>query len=108
MKIINSVLIKYDISIDHLNIQFKDSVIWIIYSYTHSINQYEEESYLSRLPQEILQIVLLKSNYDEIKRLCAISTELMKVCKSDSFWISKIIHDYGFNPATKGLTKSLE
>ena len=48
IQIINSVLMDYNVSVNHLDIQFNDSVIWIIYSYTHSINNMEEESKLRK------------------------------------------------------------
>ena len=65
--------------INYLDIQFNDSVILIIFSFSHIIT--EDESYLSLLPDEILQETLLNLDYDDIKRLCATSTEYMKVCE---------------------------
>ena len=106
IQIINSVLIDYDVSVNYLGIQFNDSVILIIFSFTHIIT--EDVSYLSLLPEEILQETLLNLEYDNIKRLCATSTNYIKICKSDEFWRAKFIHDHGFNPPITGLDKSLE
>ena len=62
----------------------------------------------SRLPEELLQEILLQSNYDNIQKLCSISNDFMNICMLDKFWRFKFIHDYGFNPPTKGLTQTLE
>ena len=105
-QIINSVLIKYNLTVDNLDIQFNDSFIWIVYSLQ---NIYEVELFLSLLPEEILQETFLDSHYDDIKRLCATSKEFALLCKSDRFWRAKFKHDFGFNPQVTRLNpKSLE
>ena len=112
--IINSILITYNLTVNYLDTQFNDSVIWIIFSYTNIVSSpqlvedHETESYLSLLPPEILQESLLNLDYDNIKRLCSTNKEYMDICKYDGFWRAKFIHDYGFNPIIKELTKSLE
>ena len=57
----------------------------------------------ARLPEELLQEILLHSNYDNIQKLCSISNDFKSICILDKFWRAKIIHDYGFNPPTTGL-----
>ena len=65
-------------------------------------------SQFSRLPEELLQSILLKMNYDNIQKICLISNDFINVCRLDTFWRAKFIHDYGFNPPTIGLTQSLK
>ncbi len=73
-QILDSVFNDYTIYVDHLEFQFNDSVIWIVYSYTLG-----NDPYLSQLPEEILHSTLLNSSYKEIKRFCQTSKEYAKV-----------------------------
>ncbi len=66
-------------------------------------------SQFSRLPEELLQSILLNMDYDNIKKSCSVSNYFFNICQLDNLWRAKFIHDYGFNlSTTTGLTQSLE
>ncbi len=66
------------------------------------------KSQFSRLPEELLYILLFKMDYDNIQKLRSISDDIKNISESNNFWRAKFIHDYGFNPPIKGLTQTLE
>ncbi len=65
-------------------------------------------SQFERLPEELLQSILLKMNYDNIQKICLISNDFLIYVNMIIFWRVKFIYDYGFNPPIIGLTQSLE
>lgn len=55
-------------------------------------------NYLSDLPHELIQKIIIHYPYDEILNICSISKYLNLICNTETFWRNKFIYDYGYNP----------
>ena len=109
--ILNHILNDYNLYLDNLDIQFNESAIQIVYSYTSSLSdvpQNESESHLSLQPLESVMYELLDSNYKDLKKLYSKLDNFMYIYKSDEFWRAKIRHDHDFDPPIGYTYKSLK